>query len=129
MISETTKHRIIKYLNYRKISVSSFLKTTGIKRGFLDSDKLEASVSDVFLTKIIANYNEINLNWLITGEGDMLKLPAEVATTIVPSQENYIIELQKDKITFLEKEISTLKKEAEDLKKELSFFTIGKNIL
>lgn len=129
MISETTKHRIIKYLNYRKISVSSFLKTTGIKRGFLDSDKLEASVSDVFLTKIIANYNEINLNWLITGEGDMLKSPAEVATTIVPSQENYIIELQKDKITFLEKEISTLKKEAEDLKKELSFFTIGKNIL
>jgi hypothetical protein len=129
MISETTKHRIIKYLNYRKISVTSFLKTTGIKRGFLDSDKLEATVSDVFLTKIIANYNEINLTWLITGEGEMLKIPTETGTSAANSKENYIIELQKDKIISLEKELNILKKEVEDLKKEVSFFSIGKHLL
>lgn len=69
----TTKDRIIQYINYKGISVSEFLRTTDIKRGFLDSDKLNSAVSDVFVAKIIAKYTDMNLEWLITGEGNMLK--------------------------------------------------------
>lgn len=69
----TTKERIIYFINYQGVSVKDFLDKTGIKRGFLDSDKLKATVSDVFLTKIIAKYPDINLEWLLTGHGSMLK--------------------------------------------------------
>ncbi|MDM1513557.1 S24 family peptidase [Myroides odoratimimus] len=73
MILVTTKERIIQYIDYKGISVSEFLKLTDIKRGFLDSDKLNATVSDIFIAKIIANCPDINLEWLITGNGSMLK--------------------------------------------------------
>lgn len=69
----TTKQRILQFIDYKEINVPTFLKETGIKRGFLDSDKLGSSVSDVFIATIIATYPEINTDWLITGKGDMLK--------------------------------------------------------
>ena len=68
----TTKQRILKYLDFKGLSVPDFLKETGIKRGFLDSDKLESAVSDKFLAKIIATYDDLSLNWLVTGNQPML---------------------------------------------------------
>lgn len=67
-----TKKRIMQYLDFKDIKIKEFLENVEIKRGFLDSDKLEATVSDVFIAKIIAKYPEINLNWLITGGGSMI---------------------------------------------------------
>ena len=69
----TTKERILQYIEYKGISISEFLRNTDIKRGFLDADKLNSAVSDVFVAKIIATYSDLNLEWLITGEGQMLK--------------------------------------------------------
>jgi phage repressor protein C with HTH and peptisase S24 domain len=62
----------MQYLDFKDIKIKEFLENVEIKRGFLDSDKLEATVSDVFIAKIIAKYPEINLNWLITGGGSMI---------------------------------------------------------
>ncbi|MDY3352292.1 hypothetical protein PG357_09905, partial [Riemerella anatipestifer] len=69
----TTKERIIQYIDFEGIKIKDFYKKTGIKRGFLDSDKLKSSVSDVFLATIFATFDNINPIWLITGEGEMLK--------------------------------------------------------
>ena len=69
----TTKERIMQFLNNQDIAIKDFLQKTDIKRGFLDSDKLKSVVSDVFIAKIIAEYPEININWLLTGNGKMLK--------------------------------------------------------
>lgn len=69
----TSKKRLLQYLSSKHISVTVFLQETGIKRGFLDGDKLKASISDIFLAKIIAKYEDLNIEWLITGNGEMLK--------------------------------------------------------
>jgi len=69
----TTKERIIQYIDYKGFTIKDFLTKTDIKRGFLDSDKLKSTVSDVFIAKIIASYPEINVKWLLTGEGEMEK--------------------------------------------------------
>ena len=69
----TTKQRIVKYLEFKGITRSIFFKETSIKRGFLDTDKLKSSVSDVFIAKIIATYPDLNPIWLLTGNGEMLK--------------------------------------------------------
>lgn len=68
----TTKDRIIQFITHKNISKSIFLSDTNIKRGFLDKDKLGASVSDTLLAKIIATYPEVSLEWLITGNGNMI---------------------------------------------------------
>lgn len=69
----TTKNRVLQFIEYKGISKTTFLNETNIKRGFLDKDKLNASVSDQLLEKITQTYPEIDLLWLITGKGNMLK--------------------------------------------------------
>ena len=69
----TTKERILQLLENKKISRAKFFKETGIKRGFLDSDKLNQAVSDEHFAKIIAKYPDINIEWLISGKGNMLR--------------------------------------------------------
>lgn len=84
----TTKERIVYFIDKQGFSVKDFLSKTEIKRGFLDSDKLKATVSDVFIAKIIANYPELNLEWLLTGNGEMLK---EDVSAIKEEQAPYYI--------------------------------------
>lgn len=69
----TTKERILQYIDYKCISKQTFFKETGLKRGFLDADKLQTSIPDTFIATIIATYPEISLDWLITGNEPMLK--------------------------------------------------------
>lgn len=72
-MNRTTKHRILQFISSKKISKTTFLQETNIKRGFLDKDKLSGSVSDILLSKIIETYPEVSLEWLITGAGNMVK--------------------------------------------------------
>ena len=73
MILAGTKLRILQFIDTKGIDKRTFFSDTGIKRGLLDSDKLNSTVSDVFLAKILAAYPELNVEWLITGQGEMLK--------------------------------------------------------
>lgn len=92
-----TKERILKFIEIKNITPAIFFKQTGIKRGFLDSDKLNQAVSDRHFAMIIAAYPDINLYWLITGKGEMflqksgntpeedtrfVKIPADVWETM-----------------------------------------------
>lgn len=67
-----TKERIIQYLDLKGITKTTFFAITGIKRGFLDADKLSGAVTDEHFAKILATYADINPMWLLTGEGDVL---------------------------------------------------------
>lgn len=69
-IIATSKERLIQYLDYKGIGLGEFFEGSGLKRGFLDSNKLHSTISDVFLTKIIAFLPDLNLIWLITGLGE-----------------------------------------------------------
>lgn len=73
----TTKERILHYIECKNIPKSKFYNDLGIKRGLLDSDKLKASVTDVVIAKILAIYKDLNINWLLTGEGNMLRSESE----------------------------------------------------
>jgi repressor LexA len=68
----TTKERILQFIDYQGISKQFFFRETGLKRGLLDADKLDSSISDIYLTKILATYPQLNPEWLLTGNGEML---------------------------------------------------------
>lgn len=74
----TTKQRILLFIESKGITKQSFYQKTGMKRGFLDGDKLETSIPDTFVATIIASFPELDLEWLLTGKGEMLKSPGVV---------------------------------------------------
>ncbi|MCT4613619.1 MAG: S24 family peptidase [Marinifilaceae bacterium] len=69
----TTKERLLQYIDYLGISKNKFFQETGLRRGFLDGDKLKSSIPDTFIATIVAQYPELNIEWLITGKGQMLQ--------------------------------------------------------
>jgi hypothetical protein len=105
----TSKERLLQYLENKDIDKSTFYEKTGIKRGLLDADKLKSALSDQFIAKIIAIYDDLNIRWLITGKGLMI----EVSTASMYDNGN---KLQLEMIVKLSAENALLKKENEELK-------------
>ena len=68
-----TKKRILEFIKNQNITIPIFFQKTGIKRGFLDSDKLDQAVSDSHFSMIIAAFPDLSVDWLITGDGPMLR--------------------------------------------------------
>lgn len=89
---------------------SIFLKKTGLKRGFLDSDKLTQAVSDKQMSAILSVYPDINLEWLVTGEGQMQKpdTPKPIQSADVVSLDRY--EAKVEECLRLRMELEQLKR-------------------
>ena len=66
----TDKEKILKYLEYKKISKNKFYSQTGFSVGFLDSGK---SLGVDKLRIIIDNYHDLNPMWIISDIGEMIK--------------------------------------------------------
>lgn len=118
------KTRILQYIKYKGISKYKFYKNTDITRGILNQ---ENGISEDNITKFLAQYNDICLEWLFTGSGEMLKEKKdnteshslfdliqtkdkeirllnriiEDKNTIIKSKDEIILNL-KDKIRYLE---------------------------
>ena len=102
----TTKERIIQLAEDNGLLKTNLLKKAGLRRGFLDTDKMDGAVNDKQLAAIIATFPTINLEWLITGDGEMYKptvvLPPDVVTleryeALVRENERLRIELERNK--------------------------------
>lgn len=77
----TTKKRLKFYLEQKGISNSQFYSDLGIKRGLLDADKLKATIADPIIAKILVIYTDLNIAWLLTGEGSMLRTDEKIDNT------------------------------------------------
>lgn len=65
----TARERLRKFIDYKGISKYRFYKETGLSNGFLDKD---GNIGSDKCEKIYYLYPDLNLIWLITGEGEML---------------------------------------------------------
>lgn len=64
------KERILHFLDYKGISKSKFYRETGISNGVLDK---KSGLSMETIEKFYSRYPEINPEWLLTGQGDMIE--------------------------------------------------------
>jgi len=64
------KNNIKQFLDFKGISKYKFYKETNITRGILDQNN---GISEENTARFIAHYPEVNIEWLITGKGEMLK--------------------------------------------------------
>ena len=64
------KKRLIEFLKYLGIGQDKFAKNVGLSRGYVNNIKENITMKTV--DKILKAYPELNKNWLLTGEGEML---------------------------------------------------------
>ncbi len=64
------KLNIRKYIEYKGITISEFCSKTKLSNGFLTNN---GAIGSDKIHNIIRVYPDINIHWLITGEGEMLK--------------------------------------------------------
>lgn len=65
------KERLIEFLAYLGVGQTKFEEKVGLARGLIN--KISDNVRVSTLDKIAAVYPELNLNWLRTGEGNMIR--------------------------------------------------------
>lgn len=70
-MSNTVKERLTQYLKLKKISKTSFGKAIGVSNSFVSS--MRKSIAPDKIQSIALNYPDLNIEWLLTGEGAMLK--------------------------------------------------------
>lgn len=106
--------RLLIYLEYKAVTVYSFEKTCSLGNGYLGKqNKGKGSVGSDILAKIALHYPDLNLNWLITGQGKMLqKQVSDIKNTdqetmareevVVYKIRNKLVDLLKTQIKELE---------------------------
>lgn len=120
----STKERLIQYIENHNIKIKKFYEQTRIKRGFLDSDKLKSAVSDRFLA-IIINFPDINLEWLITGKGEMLKKYETNKGISILAEKSEVYGV----VNYKEKYFETLEKLNQANERLLALTDIGKELI
>ncbi len=97
----------MKYLEIKGEKKPDFYKKTGLSNGFLDKNE---HISSKNIEIIISIYKDLDLYWLITGEGSMFRDDQGES----PPDQTEIIRLLKEKIHD-QQEIITLLKEKIDV--------------
>ncbi len=63
------KQRILEYLKKNNITMYACYSNTGMTRGILSQNN---GISEDSLLKFLAYYTDVNLEWLLLGQGEML---------------------------------------------------------
>lgn len=122
---KSLKQRIIDLLLSQNVSVNLFAKSSGLKQTTL-SDQIngESKVSAITLTALLEYFPNLSAEWLLRGEGDMIKadttpLPlAEVTQELSSNNEEELAKLREQ--LDQQKEFNALQKEyVADLKERI----------
>lgn len=69
----TVKERLIKFAKTKEKSVRAFEIKTGLTIGYINA--IRVSIQPDKIERIASCYSDLNADWLLTGEGEMLKSP------------------------------------------------------
>lgn len=108
--------RLMQYLDIKEIKPTRFEKNIGLSNGYLGTQRRRnADLGEGVLLKIADNCLDLSIEWLLTGNGSMLK-----NQVLKSENENVITQQLIDKLTEQAEEIGRLKTEIENYKKALS---------
>lgn len=72
-IFDDMKERLLQLADYKGLSVRAFEQECGLQRGNISNMSENGAIGSDKLSKIIDAISEVNIEWLITGKGAMLK--------------------------------------------------------
>lgn len=106
----TQKDRIIEFLQKNGISKNQFYIKTGIANGTLDK---KSEITGDTISKIHNSYPEISLEWLIAGEGDMIKSTFSLHHSLSELKAQYVAITHVDPEEISETDIVNIESPAE----------------
>lgn len=74
------KQRIKEYLKYKGVKIIDFSATIGVSNAYISS--IRRSIQPDKLTRIQECYPDLNIEWLVTGRGNMLNTPQQAMSVI-----------------------------------------------
>ena len=66
----TVKQRLIDYLAFKRVSKAEFGRAIGVSSSYVTS--MRNSISPDKIKSIALNYPDLNIQWLLTGDGEMM---------------------------------------------------------
>lgn len=106
------KERIIELIELKGIPKEKFYLQIGMTSANFRGKAKERPLNSNTIENIISVIPDVNIEWLLTGKGEKLKSKKK-DNQKADDRDQYIIELQKEKIERLGKKIDRLKKELE----------------
>jgi len=115
--------RLAEYIELKDISLNAFDKSIGMSNGYIGKQiKNKASIGGDIIEKIACVHTDLNIDWLITGKGELLKNSDEVMGKAMPTLDVTAT------ATLLLKRVEELSVENYTLKQELDELTAEKKI-
>lgn len=111
----TTKERTLRFIAYKGLSVKKFEEMCGLSNGYVNS--MRSGYGSSKLSDVLTTFPELNMGWLVNGEGDMLNLPKEEnlpstdEQNEMPVTEDTLIAELRAQIERLESKIDNLNQE------------------
>lgn len=102
------KQRILQFVDTLSISKREFYAKIGVSRGTLES---KTGITEDVMAKFIAEYDQVSLIWLITGEGEMLK----TSEPAIIQSDTSVCDWMKDMLISQQKTIENLSKTIAEL--------------
>lgn len=100
-------YRLDAFMKAKGLNNNTIALEANISNGLISKSRKRRDISLDILSKILNTYPNLDANWLLTGNGYMLK---QIENYNYPDN-SYIVELQKDKIETLQQELLQLKNE------------------
>lgn len=100
----TVKQRLIKFLDYKDISQSKFERLCSLSNGYVNN--IKSSIGTGKLQNIFSAFPDLNIDWLLNGEGEMLK---SEASEIENNEEDAVIVPFIDRSSARERNLSVRK--------------------
>lgn len=105
------------FIDYKRISVLAFEKKIGVRSTVQKAIKGSSNLGSNLLAKIVVEFPEINPDWLITGNGEMLRLD-DTNTKLLQCDCNKKINELEDRIKFYKEKIEFVERKLQDCEDE-----------
>lgn len=86
------KGRILEYIDYKNITKESFYKESGVTASNFKGKGIESELGGDKIAKILSLYDDLNAEWLLTGNGDMIKKPN---TKVIEALRNKVVDKEE----------------------------------
>jgi transcriptional regulator with XRE-family HTH domain len=70
-MENTVKQRLKDFIKFKNLSQGKFEKAVGVSNGFVNN--ISKGIGADKLQRILSVFPDLNQNWLLTGEGEMIK--------------------------------------------------------
>lgn len=106
----TLKERLKGFIKYKGISVRSFEIKCGLSNGYISN--MRVSIQPEKMSCIAEQFPELNMGWLMTGEGEMIKAMQQESTT-----SNRTVSISVEAWDVIKKQAESLKVQADSLER------------